>query len=134
MSARLILSWAAGLAAYAAAMRGGYGEIMSSDNWMLVGSITLVAWVLASALVIAPILRRLAQRSSSTGRTALAALAGTALAIIPVWLTVVVWYGWNPRHLLGPEARLLGVLYGTSGLVLGLSLSRRIEEPGHGQR
>ena len=122
----LIASWIAGLAAYAGAMRGWYGEIMSLDNWLLVGAITLLVWLVTCGLVILPILRRLAVRPwTPRGATLLAAL-GAALAILPVWLTVGVWYGWHPRHLLGPEPPLHGELYGASGLVLGLSLGRSL--------
>jgi hypothetical protein len=120
----LITCWAAGLAAYAGALRAWRGEVLSIDNWMVVGPITLVAWLFASVLVTLPVLRRLPLRSSGNIRAALRAAAGATLAIVPVWLTLIVWAGWHPRYLLSQEAGLLGVLYGTSGLVLGLSLSR----------
>jgi hypothetical protein len=120
----LITSWAAGLAAYAGALKGWRGEVLSIDNWMLVGSLTFVAWFFASVLVTLPVFRRLPLRPSSHSGAALFAAAGATLAIVPVWLTLAVWAGWHPRHLLSQEAGLLGVLYGTSGLVLGLSLAR----------
>jgi hypothetical protein len=120
----LVTSWAAGLAAYAGALKGWRGEVLSIDNWMLVGSITFVAWFFASVLVTLPVLRRLPLRPSSHSWAALLAAAGVTLAIVPVWLTLAVWAGWHPRYLLSQEAGLLGVLYGTSGLVLGLSLAR----------
>jgi hypothetical protein len=119
-----VTSWAAGLAAYAGALKGWRGDVLSIDNWMLVGSITFVAWLFASVFVTLPILRRLSLRPSSQSRAALVAAAGATLAIVPVWLTLAVWAGWQPRYLLSQEAGLLGVLYGTSGLVLGLSLAR----------
>jgi len=123
--ALLIISWAAGLAAYAAALKGWRGEVLSIHNWMLVGPITFGAWLSASVFVILPVLRRLPLRPSSYGGAALLlAAAGSTLAIVPVWLTLVVWDGWQPRYLLSQEAGMLGVLYGTSGLVLGLSLVR----------
>jgi hypothetical protein len=120
----LITCWAAGLAAYAGALRGWRGEVLSIDNWMVVGPITLGAWLFASLLVTLPVLRRLPLRSSSYSGAVLLAAAGATLAIVPVWLTLVVWAGWHPRYLLSQQAGLLGVLYGTSGLVLGLSLAR----------
>jgi len=116
----LITSWAAGLVAYAGALKGLRGEVLSIDNWMIVGPITLVAWLLASVLVTLPVLRRLPVRSSGYSGAALLAAAGAMLAIVPVWLTLGVWAGWHPRYLLSQEAGVLGVLYGTSGLVLGL--------------
>ena len=119
----LITSWAAGLAAYAGALKGWRGEVLSIDNLMLVGGITFVAWVFASVLVTLPVLRRLRLRPSTHSRAALLAAAGAILAIVPVWLTLAVWGGWHPRYLLSQEAGLLGVFYGTSGLVLGLSLA-----------
>lgn len=118
----LITSWGFGLAAYAGAMRGWFREVMSIDNWMLVGPITFAAWLLASVLVILPVLRLLARRPAIRSGAVSLAAAGAALAIVPVWFTVVLWYGWHPHHLLGLEAGLLAVLYGTSGLVLGFSL------------
>ena len=120
----LITSWAAGLAAYAGALKGLRGEVLSMDNWMVVGSITFVAWLFASILVTLPVLRRLPLRPSGHSGAALFATAGATLAIAPVWLTLAVWAGWHPRYLLSQEAGLLGVLYGTSGLVLGLSYAR----------
>jgi hypothetical protein len=119
----LITCWAPGLAAYAGALRGWRGEVLSIDNWMVVGPITLVAWLFASMLVTLPVLRRLLLRPSGHTGAVLLAAAGTTLAIVPVWLTLVLWAGWHPRYLLTQEAALLGVLYGTSGLVLGLSLA-----------
>jgi hypothetical protein len=121
----VITSWAVGLAAYAAALKGWRGEVLSIHNWMLVGPITFGAWLSASVFVILPILRRLPLRPSSyTGAALLLAAAGATLAIVPVWLTLVVWAGWQPRYLLSQEAAMLGVLYGTSGLILGLLLAR----------
>jgi hypothetical protein len=120
----LIVSWGAGLAAYAGARKGWRGDVLSIDNWMLVGSITLVAWLFASVIVTLPVLRRLPLRRSSHSATVLLAATGAMLAIVPVWLTLAVWAGWHPRYLLSQEAGLLAVLYGTSGLVLGLSLGR----------
>ena len=58
----LITSWAVGLTAYAGAMMGWFREVMSIDNWLLVGPITFAAWLLASVLVILPVLRLLARR------------------------------------------------------------------------
>jgi hypothetical protein len=120
----LITSWAAGLAAYAGALKGLRGEVLSIDNWMIVAPITFVAWLFASVLVTLPVLRRLPLPSSGHSGAALLAAAGATLAIVPVWLTLILWAGWHPRYLLSQEAGLLGVLYGTSGLVLGLSLAR----------
>jgi hypothetical protein len=119
----LVLSWAAGLATYAAALAGVRGEILSLDNWLIIGSVTLVAWLVASGIAIVPVLTLLASRSGPPGPGKLP-VAGAALAIVPVWLTIGVWYGWHPRHLLLGEARFLGVHYVTSGLILGLSLDR----------
>ena len=121
----LITSWAAGLVAYAGALKSWRGEVLSFNNWMVVGPITLVAWLFSSTFVILPVLRRLPlRRPSSYSGAALLAATGATLAIVPVWLTLAVWAGWHPRHLLSQEASLLGVLYGTSGLVLGLLLAR----------
>ena len=120
----LILSWAAGLAAYAAAVVGLRGEVLSLDNWLIIGSITLVAWLLSSMFVIVPSLRLLASRRGGQLRSGVLTVAGAALAIVPVWLNVGVWYGWHPRHLLVGEAGFLGLHYATSGVVLGLSLGR----------
>jgi hypothetical protein len=120
----LIFSWAVGLAAHAGALNGLRGEILSLDNWLIVGSITLVAWLATSVLVIVPALRLLASRRFGFLGPGLLTLAGAVLAIVPVWLNVGVWHGWHPRHLLTGAAGLLGVHYATSGLVLGLSLSR----------
>jgi hypothetical protein len=120
----LILSWAAGLAAYAAALVGLRGEILSLDNWLIIGSITLMAWLVSSMLVIVPVLRLFASRCALQPGHGTLAVAGAALAIVPVWLNVGVWYGWHPRHLLVGEAGFLGLHYATSGVVLGLSLWR----------
>jgi hypothetical protein len=118
----LAASWAAGLTAYAGASWGLRGESLSLDNWVLVAAITLLAWALPAALVTLPLLRRLEPRIH--GRAGVLALAGGVLAILPIWLNLGLWYGWHPRHLLRPEAVPLAVLYGTSGVVLGLLLSR----------
>jgi hypothetical protein len=120
----LILSWAAGLAAYGAALAGLRGEILSLDNWLIIGSITLVAWLVSSMLLIAPVLRWLTFRRAGRRRNGVLALAGAALAIVPVWLNVGFWYGWHPRHLMVGEAGFLGLHYATSGVVLGFSLGR----------
>jgi hypothetical protein len=120
----VVTSWAAGLAAYAAALKGWRGEVLSIHNWMLVGPITFGAWLSASVFVILPVLRRLRLRRSNHSRAAILSAAGTALAIVPVWLTLAVWAGWQPHYLLSQEAGMLGVLYGTGGLVLGLLLAR----------
>lgn len=120
----LIRSWAAGLAAYAAALAGLRGEILSLDNWRIIGSITLVAWLVSSMFVIVPVLRLLASRRAVRPGHGTLAVAGASLAIVPVWLNVGFWYGWHPRHLLVGEAGFLGLHYATSGVVLGLSLGR----------
>ncbi len=121
----LLISWAAGLAAYGIALVIVRGEVLSLDNWMIIGSITLVAWLVGSVLVTFPILRlMLSSRSVQAGK-GLLALTAAALAIVPVWLNIGFWYGWHPRHLLLGEAGFLGLHYATSGLVLSLSLARR---------
>jgi hypothetical protein len=53
----LLISWAAGLAAYGIALLILRGEVLSFDNWMIIGSITLVAWLVSALLVTFPILR-----------------------------------------------------------------------------
>ncbi len=118
----LLISWAVGLAVYGGALVALRGEVLSLDNWTIVGSVTLVTWLVSSMLVILPILRQLITRrfpDSSKGRFA---LMGAVLAIVPLWLNIGFWYGWHPRHLLVGEAGFLGVHYATSGLVLSLSL------------
>jgi hypothetical protein len=120
----LLFSWAAGLAAYAAALVGLRGEILSLDNWRIIGSITLVAWLVSSMFVIVPVLRLLASRRAVEPGHGTLAVAGAALAIVPLWLNVGFWYGWQPRHLLVGEAGFLGLHYVVSGVVLGLSLGR----------
>jgi hypothetical protein len=120
----LITSWGAGLAAYTGALRGLYGESISKGDLVAVGLLTLIAWLLASELIILPILRRLSRRASGQPSGALLAAVGIALAVVPVWLTLALWGGWHPRHLISQEAGLFGALYGVSGAVLGLSLAR----------
>ena len=119
----LLISWAAGVAAYGVALLVLRGEVLSLDNWMLIGSITLVVWLVASLLIVVPTLRLLLSRRSADSR--LLPLTGAALALVPVWLNIGFWYGWSPRHLLVGEAGFLGVHYATSGLVLSLALARR---------
>ena len=121
----LLISWAAGLAAYGIALLILRGEVLSLDNWMIIGSITLVAWLLGAVLVTFPILRLMLSGRSVQAGKGLLALTAAALAIVPVWLNIGFWYGWHPRHLLIGEAGFLGLHYATSGLVLGLSLARR---------
>src|SRR5919109_5064196 len=120
----LILSWAAGLATYAAGLAGLRGEILPLDTWLIIGPITLVTWLVSATLLIAPVLGLLASRRSDRPRSGALAVAGAVLAIVPVWLNVGFWYGWQPRHLLVGEAGFLGLHYATSGVVLGLSLGR----------
>lgn len=129
----LLISWAAGMAAYGVALLVLRGEVLSLDNWMVIGSITLAAWLVASLLIIVPTLRLLLSRRSADPRKGLFALTGAALAIVPVWLNIGFWYGWNPHHLLIGEAGFLGVHYATSGLVLSLALARRAA-PGERER
>jgi hypothetical protein len=121
----LLISWAVGLAVYGGVLLALRGEVLSLDNWTIVGSVTLVAWLVSSMLVILPILRRLVSRRSSVPRRGGLALMGAVLAIVPLWLNLTFWYGWNPRHLLIGEAGFLGVHYVTSGLVLSLLLARQ---------
>jgi hypothetical protein len=121
----LLISWAAGMAAYGVALLVLRGEVLSLDNWMVIGSITLVAWLVASLLIIVPTLRLLLSRRSVDSRKRLFALTGAALAVVPVWLNIGFWYGWHPRHLLIGEAGFLGLHYATCGVVLSLSLARR---------
>ena len=121
----LLIAWATGLAAYGLALLILRGEVLSLDNWMIIGSITLVAWLVGAVLVTFPILRlMLSSRSFQVGK-GLLALTAAALAIVPVWLNIGFWYGWHPRHLLLGEAGFLGLHYATSGVVLSLSLARR---------
>ena len=129
----LLISWAAGLAAYGGALVAVRGEVLSLDNWMVIGSLTLLAWLVTSMLVILPVLRLLASRRSVHAGKGLSALTGATLAIVPVWLTIGVWYGWHPRHLLIGETGFLGVHYATSGLVLSLSLARHVAERANGR-
>jgi hypothetical protein len=119
----LVGSWAAGLAAYAGAVRGGRGEVLPMETWRVIGAVTLVAWLTASALVTLPLLRWAASRRPVVSRPAMVAVA-VALALLPVLLTTGFWYGWHPRYLLTGEAGFLGLLYGTSGVVLSLGLER----------
>ena len=121
----LLISWAAGLAAYGIALLILRGEVLSLDNWTIIGSITLVAWLVSAVLVTLPILRLILSSRSFRAGKGLLALTAAALAIVPVWLNVGFWYGWHPRHLLIGEAGFLSVHYATSGLVLSLSLARR---------
>ena len=60
----LLFSWAIGLAAYAGALAAVRGEVLSLENWMIIGSVTLVAWLVASMLLILPIHRLLVSRTS----------------------------------------------------------------------
>ena len=121
----LLISWAAGLAAYGIALLILRGEVLSLDNWMIIGSITLVAWLVGAVLVTFPILRLMLSGRSVQAGTGLLALTAAALAIVPLWLNIGFWYGWHPRHLLIGEAGFLGLHYAISGLVLSLSLARR---------
>lgn len=121
----LLISWAAGLAAYGIALLILRGEVLSLDNWMIIGSITLVAWLVGAVLVTFPILRLMLSGRSVQAGKGLLALTAAVLAIVPVWLNIGFWYGWHPRHLLIGEAGFLGLHYATSGLVLSLSLARR---------
>jgi len=125
----LLISWALGLAAYAGALAAVRGEVVSLDNWMVIGSVTLVAWLVASMLLILPILRLLVSRTSQRAGKGIVILAGAALAIVPLWLNIGFWYGWHPRHLLIGEAGFLGVHYVASGLVLSLSIARSSVSP-----
>jgi hypothetical protein len=118
----LLLSWAAGLAVYAGASWVLRGELLSLDNWILIGAVTLLLWAITAALILVPVLRQaLRRRHPSPGEPA---LVGGMLAILPIWMNLGLWYGWHPRHLLRPEAAPLILLYCTSGAVLGLLLSR----------
>ncbi len=121
----LIGCWAVGLAAYAGALRAVHGEVMSISNWTVVGLITLDAWLIASVLITLPLLRQLSARRSNPPGAAVVVGVGVILAIVPLWLTLTLWYGWHLRNLVTDEAGLLGVLYGTSSIVLGLRLTRR---------
>jgi hypothetical protein len=121
----LLISWAAGLAAYGIALLALRGEVLSLDNWIVISAITLVAWLVASVVVTVPILRLLALRCSER-RMQFLPVAGAALAIVPVWLTVGYWYGWHPGHLLIGEAGFLGLHYAVSGLVFSLALADRV--------
>jgi len=126
----LLISCAAGLTAYGIALLAWRGEVLSLDNWIVIGAITLVAWLAASVLVTVPVLRLLG-RHRSHRRKRLFALAAVALAIVPVWLNIGYWYGWDPRHLLIGEAGFLGVHYATSGLVFSLTLARQHARSDH---
>ena len=125
----LLISWAVGLAAYGLALLVLRGEVLSLTNWIVIGAITLIAWLVASVVLIVPVLRSLASRSEH--QEPLLALTGVALAIVPVWLTIGYWYGWHPRNLLIGEAGFLGLHYATSGLVLSLALARRHARSDH---
>jgi len=118
----LLISWAVGLAVYGGALLALRGEVLSLDNWTIVGSVTLVTWLVSSMLVILPILRQLISRRVPDRNKGRFALMGAVLAIVPLWLNIGFWYGWHPRHLLVGEAGFLGIHYATSGLVLSLSL------------
>lgn len=120
----LLISWAVGLAVYGGALVALRGEVLSLDNWTIVGSVTLVTWLVSSMLVILPILRQSISRRFPDRSKGRYALMGAVLAIVPLWLNIGFWYGWHPRHLLVGEAGFLGVHYVTSGLVLSLSLPR----------
>ena len=125
----LLISWAVGLAAYGLALLVLRGEVLSLDNWIVIGAITLIAWLVASIVLTGPVLRSLASRSDH--QKLLLAVTGVALAIVPVWLTVGYWYGWHPRNLLVGEAGFLGLHYATSGLLLSLALAHRHARPDH---
>jgi hypothetical protein len=118
----LAVSWAAGLAAYGGALWALRGDVLSLDNWTIIGSITLVAWLVSSLLVTLPVLLRLTRRRARPTSRGVLAGVGVTLAIVPVWLNVGVWYGWHPRHLFTAAAALLSVQYATSGLILSLAL------------
>jgi len=120
----LLISWAVGLAVYGGVLLALRGEVLSLDNWTIVGSVTLVTWLVSSMLVILPILRQLMSRRVPDRSKGRVALMGAVLAIVPLWLNIGFWYGWHPRHLLVGEAGFLGIHYATSGLVLSLSLPR----------
>jgi hypothetical protein len=126
----LLISWATGLAAYGIALLAVRGEVLSLDNWIVIGAITLTAWLVASVVVTLPVLRLLG-RYRPDHRKRLFAAAGVALALVPVWLTIGYWYGWNPRHLLVGETAFLAAHYATCGLVLSLALARQHARPDH---
>ena len=121
----LLISWAVGLAVYGGVLLALRGEVLSLDNWTIVGSVTLVTWLVSAMLVILPILRQLITRRFPDRSKGRLALMGAVLAIVPLWLNIGFWYGWHPRHLLVGEAGFLGVHYATSGLVLSLLLARQ---------
>lgn len=126
----LIGAWAAGLAAYAAAIGAVRGEVLPLDTWYVIGTTTLVAWLIGSSVVTLPVLRSLAARRFGPGTVPSLPVVGASLAVVPVWLTIGLWYGWHPRDLLVGEAGFLGVHYAASGLVLGHWLGRVLPPEG----
>ena len=115
------------MAVYAGVVTGVRSEVLSINNWTVIGLVTLVSWLIGSALVTDPVLWLLASRGPTGGSPAVLATAGAVLAVVPTWLTVGFWYGWHPRHLLAAEAVLLGLHYAVSGVVLGLGLARSMK-------
>ena len=120
----IVLAWMAGVAAHVAALRGLHGEVISSGNLYPVLIWSFLAWCIVSLIALLPIFRWLQRRGGWYAHPASLALVGLATCALPTALVLGVWGGLTVEDMLSPEAVLFYVLFGVSGVILGLGYAR----------
>ena len=116
----VVVSWAAGMMAYLAALRAFYGQDISSGDLAPTFFWSLLAWCIVSFVALLPVFRWLQRRGGWSMRPATLGLAGLAACFLPTALVLGVWGGLTLGDLVSPEAILFEVLFGVSGVILGV--------------
>ena len=103
-----IVSWAAGLVAYMAALRGFWGQGISSGDLRAVMFWSALAATLAIAAAYAPTMFALRNRlhHRPVAGWVVFPIVGMALGVLPVLFIVGLWSNSTGRALFSPEAAL----------------------------
>jgi hypothetical protein len=116
-----IVSWAAGLVAYIATLRGFWGQGIGSGDLRAVMFWSALAAAVAIAAAYAPtmfVLRNWLRHRRVAGWVVFP-IVGVALGVLPVLFIVGIWSNSIGRALVSPEAALFYCMFAAFGAVFG---------------
>ena len=117
----LVLAWVAGVLAYVISLYAIWGQTVGGDVTAILVWSALGLFV-ALPIIYLPLLLGLRYLRGGYQPVAAFSLLGALAGVVPTALIVYVWSG-NLRGLFSPEAGLLYILFGFSGVVIGTVLA-----------
>jgi hypothetical protein len=125
------VAWVSGVLAYISALGIIWHQSIYAGELIGIGELSLIAWVIAYALVYLPILLRFDRSLSQPHQFWVLPLVALPLGIVPValvWLGIAAYLGLGRSALSltffsSAEASLFHWFFATSGIVVGLGLA-----------